>query len=458
MSYRPLPLTTSLAIAVSLALGAPGSAIAAPVIIDGDPVAPLPAEGGTGLCAVQGLSTDPAGDFYVPTAGGTSFIEKMTTFFDAGEREFVSFVASTPLDLSNNNAAGQQWSYGDFRDAVAGCPTGGCDFGEDDPDVSFGVRLRGYLAVLPEHVDEPLHFGIYADDAVALVLYDAAQAAYPVLVQSPVLGRPTWRMTNTVTFAREGLYPVELLYAGIAEHSALEVSLLVGEFEDFQLGASESGSVSLAESGFTLLAPASFHQTLLGGASASEGDACAQCSREYIDLIGDESGCDPGTYCNTAALCAPCDLDAYCGPSCSPCSGDTPRCVVMEGTPACVACAGDADCDDGEVCDPAAHACVEASPEPDPDAGAGGGDGAGDGGGDGAGGGGAGGGGGGGGGGAVSEPGSADDDDGGCGCRVGGRGRVGGLAFSLAGLGIALARRRLRALRRPGASTERASR
>ncbi|WP_437760434.1 outer membrane exchange protein TraA family protein [Sorangium sp. So ce1389] len=421
--------------------------MAAPVIIDGDPVAPLPAEGGTGLCAVHGLSDDPAGDFYVPTAGDTSFIEKMTTFFDAGERDLVSFVVSAPLDFSNNNDTGNGWSFGDFRDAVSGCPTGGCDFREDDPNVSFGVRLRGYLAVLPEHVDEPLHFGIYADDAVALVLYDAAQAAYPVLVQSPVLGRPTWRMTNTVTFAREGLYPVELLYAGIAEHSALEVSLLAGEFEDFHLGASESGSVSLAESGFTLLAPASFHQTLLGGAGASEGDTCAQCGREYIDLAGN-NGCDPGFYCNTAALCAPCVLDAYCGPSCSPCSAGTPRCVVVEGTPACVACADDADCGAGEVCDPAAHACVAASPEPDPDAGPGGAGGAG----------GADGSEGTGGGGAASEPGSADDDDGGCGCRVGGHRRAGGLAFTLVGLGMALARRRLRALRRPNASMERASR
>ncbi|WP_437311702.1 outer membrane exchange protein TraA family protein [Sorangium sp. So ce388] len=435
MSYRPLPLTTSLAIAFSLALGASGSAIAAPVIIDGDPVAPLPAEGGTGLCAVHGLSTDPAGDFYDPTGEDASFIEKMNTFFDAGERDLVSFVASTPLDFSNNNNAGNEWSFGDFRDAVSGCPTGGCDFRENDPSVSFGVRLRGYLAVLPEHVDAPLHFGIYADDAVALVIYDAAQAVYPVLVQSPVLGRPTWRMTNTVTFSREGLYPVELLYAGIAEHSALEVSVLAGEFADFQLGAAEPGSVSLAESGFTLLPPASFHQTLLGGASASEGDACAQCGREYVDMAGN-NGCDPGSYCNSAALCAPCDLDAFCGPSCSPCGGATPRCAVVEGTPACVACAGDADCDDGEVCDPEAHACVADSPEPG--AGGGGGDGAG-------------------GGGAASGPGS-DDDDGGCGCRVGGRGRVGGLAITLAGLGIALARRRLRALRRPSASMERAPR
>ncbi|XYI03410.1 outer membrane exchange protein TraA family protein [Sorangium sp. So ce1128] len=459
MSYRLPPLTTSLAIALSLALGASGSAIAAPVIIAGEPVAPLPVAGGTGLCGAHRPSAGPEDDFYARSTDGPRFIEAVNAFIDAAGPDLVSFSVRTPLDFSNNNAAGQQWSYGDFRDAVAGCPTGGCDFRENDPGVSFGMRLRGYLAVLPEHVDEPLHFGIYADDAVALVIYDAAQAAYPVLVQSPVLGVPTWRMTNTVTFAREGLYPVELLYAGIAEHSALEVSLLKGEFEDFQLGAAATGSASLAESGFALLAPASFHQTVPGGALMPEGDACAQCSREHTDQAGAMTGCDPGAYCNSAALCAPCAVDAFCGPSCRPCGGERPRCVLVEGTPACVACAGDADCGAGEVCDRAAFACVTVPPEPDPDAGAGGAGGGegtgGAGGGEGTGG--AGGGEGTAGGGAASEPGSAGDDVG-CGCRVGGHGRVGGLAFMLAGLGVALARRRMRALRRTNASTERASR
>ncbi|WP_437563973.1 outer membrane exchange protein TraA family protein [Sorangium sp. So ce542] len=438
MSLRPSSLTVSSVIALSLALGASGSASAEPVIITGDPVAPLPAEKGAGLCGAHRISTDPEGDFYVSPATAEGFIEKMTAFFDAGqpETDIESFVVSAPLDFSNNYAVGNEWSFGDFLNAAPECSEGGCDFESNEPSVSFGVRLRGYLAVPAEHVDQPVHFGIFADDAVALVLYDAEQAAYPVLAQPLKLGLTTWRMTNTVTFAKEGLYPVEVLYAGIAEHSALEVSLLVGEFEDFQLGAGESGSVSLAESGFAIVEPASLYQALSGGDANADEASCTQCGREFIHQVGN-NGCAEGSYCNSAALCAPCSLDEFCGPTCRRCDAQTPRCAVVEGTPECVACVSDGDCDDGEVCDLEAHACVEAPDEP----GAGGAGGAG---GDGA--------------GATVNPGP-DGDDGGCGVS-GERRSGGGLAFALAGLGLALAgaRRRARAASRSSALTERASR
>ncbi|MDC0682108.1 outer membrane exchange protein TraA family protein [Sorangium atrum] len=446
MFHRRPKLTISFVLALSTALGAPGSANAEPVIIEGGPVAPLPAGGGTGLCGAQRSSSEPDVDFWVSTSDGAGFIEKMNTFFDAGQEELVSSVVRTPLDLSNKYGAGGEVSFGDFLDAASDCPAGGCDFVANEPDVAFGMRLRGYLAVPPEYVEQPVHFGIYADDAVALVIYDSAQAAYPVLVQPPALGAPSWRMTNTVTFAEEGLYPVEILYAAIVEHSELEVSLLVGEFADFQLRAGEAASTNLAESGFTLLEPAAFHRSVAGDASASDEDACAQCGREFIGQSGN-NGCEAGSYCNDAALCAPCAVDAFCGPSCDPCSAAAPRCALVEGTPACVACVSDADCDDGEVCDSVAHACVAPPPEPGPDAGSGGAGGAGAGG-------------GGEGGGGASEPVSVSGD-GGCGCRVGGEGRQGGgLAFALAGLGLGLAgaRRRTRAASRWSAATERGSR
>ncbi|AUX32739.1 MULTISPECIES: outer membrane exchange protein TraA family protein [Sorangium] len=436
MSPRPSSLTVSSVIALSLALGASGSASAEPVNITGDPVAPLPAEKGAGLCGAHGISTDPEGDFYVSPATAEGFIEKMTAFFDAGQSDIESFVVSAPLDFSNNYAAGNEWSFGDFLNAVPDCSEGGCDFASNEPDVSFGMRLRGYLAVPPAHVDQPVHFGLFADDAVALVLYDAAQTAYPVLAQPLKLGLTTWRMTNTVTFAKEGLYPIEVLYAGIAEHSALEVSLLVGEFEDFHLGAGENGSASLAESGFTIVEPASLYLALSGGDANPDEASCAQCSRELIDQSGN-TGCAPGAYCNSAALCAPCAVDDFCGPSCSPCGGETPRCALVEGAPECVACASDTDCDDGEVCDPEAHACVADPSEPGAGGAGGGGDGAG----------------------AAPGPGPADD---GGGCGVGRERRPGGgLALALAGLGLALARaraRRTRAASRWSASAERASR
>ncbi|WP_437683246.1 outer membrane exchange protein TraA family protein [Sorangium sp. So ce131] len=429
MSWRPSTLTTSSIIALSLALGAPGSALAAPVVIDGDPVAPLPTTEGSGLCGAYHASSDAVEDFgYLDTE---DLVEGINTFIDDRQPDLVSFVVDTPLDLSNNYDAGSQLSFGDFRDAVAGCPAGGCDFVENDPNTPFGMRLRGYLAVPPEHVDQPLHFGIYADDAVALVIYDAEQASYPVVVRPTALGRPTWRVTNTVTFTQEGLYPIEILYVAIAEHSALELSVLVGEFEDFELGATENGSVSLAESGFTLVQPASFHQALPASASTPDEASCAQCSRAFVGLAGN-NGCAAGAYCNSAALCAPCTLDAFCGPSCSPCNGRKPRCLEVDGTPECVGCVSDADCKEGDVCDPEAHACVAPS-EP----GAGGGGGAGP----------------------ASGPGPADGDQGGCVFRAGVPGqRDGGVALALAGLGIALARWRLRSSARSGAPTGRASR
>ncbi|AUX43222.1 uncharacterized protein SOCE26_046660 [Sorangium cellulosum] len=431
MFIRPSSLTVSLVTALSLSLGASGPALAAPVVIAGDPVAPLPTKEGTGLCGAYRASSDALEDFGL--LDSTEFVEGVNSFIDAGQPDLVSFVVNTPLDLSNNNDTGLQMSFGDFRDAVAGCPTGGCAFVENDPSSSFGVRLRGYLAVSPEHVDQPLHFGFYADDAVAVVLYDAEQAPYPVVVRPTRLGMPTWRMTNTVTFTREGLYPIEILYVAVVEHSALEMSLLVGEFEDFELGANEAGSVSLAESGFTLVEPASFHQAISGGASLPDEASCTQCSRAFIGQTGN-NGCAAGAYCNSAALCAPCAEDAFCGPSCGACTGRTPRCVEVDGTPECVACASDADCREGDVCDPEAHACVAPT---EPGAGGAGG--------------------GAGGAGAAPEPGPGGEDTG-CACRAGTPGRSnGGVALALAGLGIALARRRTRTPARSGAPVERAS-
>ncbi|WP_433937084.1 outer membrane exchange protein TraA family protein [Sorangium cellulosum] len=412
--------------------------MAAPVAITGDPVAPLPATEGDGLCGAYRASSDPLEDFGL--LDREDFIEGVNAFIDDGQPDLASFVVRTPLDLSNNNDTGLQMSFGDFRDAVAGCPAGGCDFLENDPGTSFGMRLRGYLAVPPEHVDQPLHFGFYADDAVAVVIHDAAQAAYPVVVRPTELGLPSWRLTNSVTFAREGLYPIEILYVAVVEHSALEMSVLVGEFEDFELGANAPGSMSLAESGFTLVGPASFHQALSGGDSLPDDASCAQCGREFVGLAGN-NGCGPGAYCNSAALCEPCAIAAFCGPSCQPCSAQAPRCALVDGTPACVACVSDADCKAGKVCDLDAHACVAPPPEPgeggaDGEGGAGGAGGAG--------------------GSATPEPGS---DDGGCAFRAASPGESdGGIALALAGLGIALARRRQRASARSGVPGARAPR
>jgi hypothetical protein len=174
----------------------------------------------------------------------------------------------------------------------------------------------------------------------------------------------------------------------------------------------------------------------LGGDALPDEAPCGQCGREFVGLAGN-NGCGPGAICNSAALCEPCALDAFCGPSCQPCAAQAPRCALVDGTPACVACVSDGDCDDGEVCDVDAHACVAPPPEPG-EGGAGGGGGAG--------------GAGGAGGYATPGPGPAYPEGGGCACRAGIPGQSdGGIAIALAGLGIAFARWRQRASARSGA-------
>ena len=46
----------------------------------------------------------------------------------------------------------------------------------------------------------PIHIGFYSDDSVSLTFFDKTHNAYPVITQPPVLGKPTWRVTETVTF------------------------------------------------------------------------------------------------------------------------------------------------------------------------------------------------------------------------------------------------------------------
>ena len=70
------------------------------------------------------------------------------------------------------------------------CPSGGCDFFGVDRAASFGSRLRGYLNITADMVGLPVHFGFYADDAVALSIYDKNNRAYPVINRPPRLGFP----------------------------------------------------------------------------------------------------------------------------------------------------------------------------------------------------------------------------------------------------------------------------
>jgi outer membrane exchange protein TraA len=304
-----LPVLLVMSAGSSAAQGLP------PVVITGEPVAPSPDVPGTGLCSASSRSDNPAVDFPQSSA---VFNGGINTFLETKASSRVTSVQRTPLDLSNNNSAGSQASYGDFRGAVLGCPSGGCGFFTNDTTTSFATRLRGLLHVPSDKVGKTLHFGLYADDAVSLTLFDRMGTRYEVINRPPQLGNPSWRTTNSVTFSKPGLYPIEVLYAEVSEDAALELSMLEGTFTDFERPANQPPIVSLEAAGFELVTPGMFYLSESGRPSHPEPDRCVQCNRQHVNAPGG-NGCDPGYHCNAAALCSPCDSAAFCGASCSPC-------------------------------------------------------------------------------------------------------------------------------------------
>ncbi|PTL81418.1 outer membrane exchange protein TraA family protein [Vitiosangium sp. GDMCC 1.1324] len=321
------------------------------VVVTGDPVAPSPAQPGTGLCSTSRISTNPSTDF--PQSNAT-FMGGINAFLEAppdaaNPNARMTSVLRTWLDLSNNNTSGLKLSHGDFENAAPGCQSGGCDFFVNDATTSFGTRLRGYLNVTPDMVGLPVHFGFYADDAVAFTLYDRSSRIYLVINRPLQLGYPTWRTTNSVTFVKPGLYPIEVLYAEVSEHAALEMSFFKGTFSDFERPANQAPVIKLSDEGFALVTPAMFYQSETGHPSFPDLNTCAQCNRQYANTAG-SNGCDPGYYCNGAALCDVCNTAVFCGASCSPCGAATPHCVARSGDYVCAECGQDSDCAAPDAC------------------------------------------------------------------------------------------------------------
>jgi outer membrane exchange protein TraA len=358
------PAVTAFAAVAALlgSLGVGGPAHAAPVVIPTSVADPVQGQG-QGLCVANAISTSPTTDF--PQMPGV-FNAGLNSFIEAHKADRVEYVLGTVFDLSNNITFGtDKRSYGDFVDAmIPTCQTGGCSFVSSDTTTSFGARFRGFLNITKDLADQPLHLGFYADDAVSLVIYDKARNGYPIITQPPVLGFPSWRMTETVTFTQVGLYPLEILYAEIGEHAALEMSYFPGTFTDFQRPYNQVPVVNLKDAGFTLFSESSFFQTISGSPSYPDLTQCKQCDRQFVGNLGN-NGCDLAYYCNEAALCAPCDTAYYCGPSCAPCGGATPFCINANGTATCVACTSNADCKTGFSCDPILHVCQECNVDPD---------------------------------------------------------------------------------------------
>jgi outer membrane exchange protein TraA len=350
----------------------PAYAHAAPVTLS-EPVTP-PLDGdGTGLCAATAEST--SSNDVLPLLNEGSYNGSINGFMEAHKDDRIELVLRTLFDLSNNNEeSARRPSYGDFTSLTPpNCGVGGCSFVTKDvmtqayydrPETAFASRFRGFFNVTDAFAAKPIHFGFYADDGVSLTFFDKNAGNTPVLTRYLEVGKPTWRITNTVTFEKPGLYPFEILYFEVAEHAALEMSYLIGSFQDFNSVPGTAGTPSLKDAGFTLFPPTTFFQTLSGVPSFPDLNQCRQCDRQFVNIAGN-NGCDPGNYCNEAALCAPCDTAVFCGDTCSPCGGETPFCINVNGKRDCGQCRNSFDCKDGFSCDEATHTCQECNVDSD---------------------------------------------------------------------------------------------
>lgn len=338
-----------------------------PVIIPLAVGEPLKGQG-TGLCIAQAISQAPKTIDDSSVQQKSSYNGELNAFMEAhlnlpdNKNDHTQTVLRTLFDLSNNNITGNKASLGEFTNAIATCKLGGCNFIINDDTTVFGLRARGYLNVTPDLVNKQVHFGFYTDDAVSLTIYGPNGALYPVITREVKVFFPTWRVTNTVTFGQAGVYPLEILYMEGGDHAALEMSYLASDtFMDVEVTPNQDPN-KLSNAGFKLFPPEMFSQTLSGEQSFPDVSACKQCPRQFANVPGNGT-CDAGYYCNDAALCAPCDTAKICGPTCSPCGGDTPFCVNVNGQFQCGGCVSDSDCPSADPldacsCDPKSHACV----------------------------------------------------------------------------------------------------
>jgi len=265
-----------------------------PVVITGEPVGPSPTQEGTGRCSASFEWRRSPNE--LPRTRAT-FNTQLNAYLDENADSLLTSVVRSPLDLSNNNLDGARQSYGDFLYSQLSCSVGGCYFVYTGTTTPFSSRLRGLLDVTPDMVGKTLHFGFYADDAVSLTLFDRAGTRYEVINRPPLSGSPTWRTTNSVTFSRPGLYPLEVLYSEISDHAALEMSTREGPFTDFEesVFTRSETNVHLADAGFQLVTPDMFHHTS-SGAPTLEGslDYCLQCDRQFANLPGSAGWLDAG--------------------------------------------------------------------------------------------------------------------------------------------------------------------
>lgn len=345
--------TPSLLVFLSVMVALPMAAQGQPITIS-QAIAP-PVEGpGTGLCMA---STEASLDDLTRLTGNPNIYNSEINAFMEGATLVPERVLNRPLDLSNNIPNPIATDLGDFiNTSVPLCPPGGCPFFGivDDDKGSFFSRLRGFLNVTDDMVGREMRIGMFLDDSASLTIFDKNLNAFPIIILPPELGRPTWRVTQTVIFAESGLYAVEILYGAVGDGLrdtavALEMASFFGEYPDQEVTPQADGGREFFEVGFELFPQTSFYQTLSGVPSFADVTQCQQCNRQFVNLPGNND-CPLGNYCNEAALCAPCDSGLFCGPTCSPCGGASPFCVNINEQYQCAECREDQDCPSGSVC------------------------------------------------------------------------------------------------------------
>ena len=398
-----------------------------PVRVTGDPVAPLPKDTagsllpGTGLCGafrlpdnstpnqgnlVRTLFPQRQADF---PAGADDFARNLNDFMD-GKAGVVADPADpttkyetlqTPFDLASKTIIVGVDSTGDYVQTPA-CDSYnpfpaqyGCKFPASGDYLSqpmlrpFISRYRGFLVVPVEMQNIPFHIGFVTQDEVAMRVYqkvkegDTTAIGYNLISRSPLGPNGLYRVTNTITFTKPGLYPVEILHGTYQNPAALEMAFSTDpNFSDIDGAKADTTSLNSSKDHqpFTLMDKVQFFQTSSGSLPFPGLPAmCQQCPREYANQKNQKGICPAGLFCNEAAVCSPCVGDQFCGKSCNPCEDPSPYCVpdpASGGTDSiCVQCREDPDCKvPGQkciagrcvspcLCCPGAQYCVPTDPK-----------------------------------------------------------------------------------------------
>jgi outer membrane exchange protein TraA len=203
-----------------------------------------------------------------------------------------------------------------------GCafPGSGTHLSTGDPPY-FASRYRGFISIPTNLTAGPFHIGFRTKTMVGMRIFDQTGVLYELISRAPPPGQGDFRVTNSISFSKPGLYPVEIVHANAASSAVLEMYALMSNpgYPDID-DVSSAGRI-LPLDRFNLTTQTLFFQTTAGtipfGGHPGE---CEQCPRKYANRIGQPTNiCPEGMFCNEAAVCAPCVGDQFCGDHCINC-------------------------------------------------------------------------------------------------------------------------------------------